>query len=201
MNKYLFKLSILVLFLIGTVNPSNAQKKNFLIPDAVIIQYAGSIGYISVGAGYDIFKNKRGNIDFNYGYVPVSKGGELHSITAKFAYKPFEIKLNNWGKLYPLNPGVFLSYTFHDDLSFKFNSSEYPSGYYYWSPALRPHISLSNEIELNMNKIWKEIGIEKIGIYTEFNSNDYYIINYFQNIKALSLADVFQLGVGIRFKF
>lgn len=82
MRKYLFKLSILVLFLFGKVNHSNAQKKSFLVPDAAIIQYAGSIGYFSVGAGYEIFKNKRGNIDFNYGYVPASKGGKLHALTA-----------------------------------------------------------------------------------------------------------------------
>ncbi|WP_400261519.1 hypothetical protein ACFX5U_16785 [Sphingobacterium sp. SG20118] len=201
MNRYLSKLVALCILTFGLVGKGVAQRMNFLIPDAIIVQYAGSIGYGSLGFGYEIFKNKRGYIDLNYGYVPASKGGELHTLTAKFAYKPIEIKMKEWGKLYPFNPGVFLSYSFHEDLPFKFHSSQYPSGYYYWSPALRPHLSFSNEIELNMERIWSGTGIKKVGIYSEFNTNDYYIINYFQNIKALSLADVFQLGVGIRFKF
>jgi hypothetical protein len=201
LNKYLFKLSLSISFaLMGTLKTA-AQDFKFLIPDAAILQYAGSIGYFSVGAGFELFKNNRGQLDFNYGYVPASKGGELHAVTVKFAYKPFEIKWGDWATIYPINPGFFLSYSFHDDLDFKFHSSEYPPGYYYWSPALRPHLSFSNEIELTMDKIWSSLGIEKIGIYTEFNTNDFYLVNYFQNSSSLSLTDIFQLGMGIRFKF
>lgn len=180
---------------------SFAQKLKFLIPDAAIMQHGGSIGYFSLGAGYEIFKNKKGYLNLNYGYVPVSKGGELHTVTVKLAYKPFELKLKDWAKLYPFNPGFFLSYTFQENLAFKFHSSEYPRGYYYWSPALRPHLSISNEIELSMPRVWDNVGIHKIGIYTEFNTNDFYIVNYFQNTSSLSLSDVFQLGIGIRLKF
>ncbi len=180
---------------------SFAQKLNFLIPDAGIAQYAGSIGYFSVGAGYDIFKNKRGHLDFHYGYVPSSKGGKLHAASIKLAYKPFEVKLTDWATLYPFNPGFFLSYTFHDDLAFKFHTSDYPRGYYYWSPALRPHLSFSNEVELSMPYLWPGLGIDKIGVYTELNTNDFYIVNYIQNVSSLSLTDVFQLGIGVRLKF
>lgn len=200
MNKYLFKTFYILLFLFAGTIKVSAQDLKFLIPDAAIVQYAGSIGYFSVGAGYEVFKNKRGVIDFNYGYVPASKGGELHIVTAKFAYKPFEIQLNGWGKFYPFNPGVFFSYTFHEDLPFWFSSNQYAPGYYYWSPALRPHLSFTNEIELSMAKIWKDSKIKKIGIYTEFNTNDYYLINYLQNTPTLSLSDVFKLGIGIRLK-
>src|SRR5690606_8353536 len=180
---------------------SYAQKLKFLIPDEAIAQYAGSIGYFSIGAGYEIFKNKKGYLDVNYGYVPASKGGELHALTVKLAYKPFEIKLSDWGKLYPLNPGFFLSYTFHKDLDFLYKSDDYPPGYYYWSPAIRPHLSFSNELELSMTQFWDQLGINKIGVYTEFNTNDFYIVNYFQNPSTLSLSDVFQLGIGVRLKF
>lgn len=201
MNKYFFKISsIVLLFFLGTTK-SSAQKLKFLIPDAAIAQFAGSIGYFSVGAGYEIFKNKRGYLDFNYGYVPASKGGELHAVTVKLAYKPFKIGLGDWGVFYPFNPGFFLSYTFNEDLDFKFDSNDYPPGYYYWSPALRSHLAISNEIEFSIPKIWDGLDIKKIGIYTEFNTNDFYIVNYFQNLSSLSLSDIFQLGVGIRLKF
>lgn len=178
-----------------------AQNMDFLIPDAAIIQHAGSIGYFSVGAGYEIFKNKRGNLDFHYGYVPASKGGELHTLAVKFAYKTIEVELNDFIKLFPLNPGLFLSYTFHDELLLKFSSSQYPVGYYYWSTAIRPHLSVSNEVEFDLDKFKKNFGIERISVFTEFNTNDYYLINYVQNTSTISLTDIFMLGIGVRLIF
>ena len=201
MREYIFKILFTKIFLSAGVINATAQSFKFLIPDDAIVQFAGSIGYVSAGAGYEVFKNKRGVIDIHYGYVPASKGGELHIVTAKFAYKPFEIKLKEWGKLYPFNPGIFFSYTFHKDLPFKFSSGKYPAGYYYWSSALRPHLSVSNEIEFQTDHIWRNSPFKKISIYSEFNSVDYYLVNYFQNLKAVSLTDIFHLGIGIRLKF
>lgn len=202
MNGYHFKrVYILLAFLIVFSGKSSAQGFKFLVPDNAIVQFAGSIGYFSVGAGYDLFKNKKGILDFNYGYVPADKGGELHIVTAKFAYKFYEIKLKDWGKFYPFNPGFFASYTFHPKLSYRFNQHVFPDNYYYWSEALRPNLSIGNEIEFNMKKIWKDSGIKAISLYSEMNTNDYYIVNYFQNTSALTLADIFQLGIGMRVKF
>lgn len=180
---------------------SSAQTFKFLVPDGAVIQFAGSIGYFSGGISYDLFKNKRGNADLIYGFVPENKGGPLNIITAKFAYRPWELNVKDWGKIYPLNPGFFATYTFHRDLSFEFDPAQYPKNYYYWSEALRPHLSFSNEIELNAPKLIRGTSIKKISIYSEFNTNDYYVINYFQNMSALSLSDIFQLGIGLKVKF
>ncbi|WP_316821822.1 hypothetical protein [Pedobacter gandavensis] len=202
MNVYHFKrASILVLFLSVFSGKAFAQKLNFLVPDNAIVQFAGSIGYFSVGAGYDLFKNKKGILDFNYGYVPASKGGELHVFTTKFAYKVYELKLKDWGKFYPFNPGFFISYTSHPKLSMRFNENLFPDNYYYWSEAFRPHISIGNELEINTKKIWKDSGLKAISLYSEINTNDYYLVNYIQNTSALTLADIFQLGIGLRVKF
>ncbi|RYE52437.1 MAG: hypothetical protein EOP48_16495, partial [Sphingobacteriales bacterium] len=174
MNGYIFRtLSIIILmFLAGTKTMAQAFK--FLIPDAAIVQHAGSVGYLSVGAGYSLFKNNRGSLDATYGFVPRSKGGELHIAALKFAYRPFEIKVKDWGRIYPLNPGFFISYTFDKALSFNFNTVQYEKGYYYWSEAARPHLSFSNEIELNARKIIGNTKIKMLSLYTEFNTNDYY---------------------------
>ncbi|WP_342327354.1 hypothetical protein [Pedobacter sp. FW305-3-2-15-E-R2A2] len=201
MNGFNFKITCLSLLLMAGTMKAAAQHLKFLIPDNAIVQFAGSIGYFSVGAGYDLFKNKRGILDFNYGYVPASKGGELNIVTAKFAYKAYEIKLKDWGKLYPFNPGFFLSYTFHPELSYRFNRNRYSSDYYRWSEALRPHLSIASEIEFNGEKLMKGSGIKAVSLYTEFNTNDYYLINYIQNTSSLTLADIFQLGIGLRLKF
>lgn len=198
---YIFKFRLVLVLLLVASASASAQNLKFLIPDGAELQYAGSIGYFSGGVSYDLFSNKRGNIDLMYGFVPGSKGGVLHIATAKFAYKPWSIKVKDWGKVYPFNPGAFLTYTFHKDLSFKFPGGQYSHDYYYWSEALRPHLSFSSEIEINADKLTKKAGIKAVGLYVEMNTNDYYLINYLQNTSALTIDDIFQIGIGMRVKF
>ncbi len=178
-----------------------SQFPEILIPKDIIVQHAGSIGYFSVGAGYHLFKNKRGNLDFNYGFVPENKGGALHIVSAKFAYRPFEIKLKDWAKLYPLNPGAFVSYHYGKEFDFYWDKSQYDEGYYWWSSAIRPHISFSNEIKLDSKKLFGSSKIKSLSIYSEFNTNDLYMVSHVLNTKDLSLTDIFKLGVGIRAGF
>lgn len=198
MNAYFTRCTLLIIVLCFSVR-ANAQQ--FLIPDEVILQHAGSIGYVSAGAGYKLFNNERGNLDLLYGYVPKSKGGTLHIITAKFAYKPFVINVNKLGKIYPFNPGFFLTYTGHPDLQLKFSKDNWPKGYYYWSEAIRPHLSFSNELELTKPRFIKAAGLKSLSLYSEFNSNEWYLVNYFQNVPEVSIKDVFKLGIGVRMRF
>lgn len=201
MSGYFFKLKLVLVLLLVIHIKVSAQDLRFLIPDGAVAQYAGSIGYFSGGISYQLFPNKRGNLDLLYGFVPGSKGGVLNITTAKFAYKPWQIRLKDWGKIYPFNPGVFLTYTFHKDLSLKFPGGQYSHDYYYWSEALRPHIAFNSEIELDADKVLKNSGIKAISLYGEINTNDYYLINYLQNMSALTIDDIFQIGIGMRVKF
>lgn len=201
MNGYIFRKIALCGLMISFVSLSYGQKLKSLIPDAGIIQFAGSIGFFSAGISYDVFENKRGNLDLMYGYVPESRGGKLSIASIKFAYRPWEFNIHDHIKIYPFNPGIFFTYTFHPDLSFNFDTSQYPKGYYYWSEAIRPHLSISNEVEFDTKKFFKGTAIRAVSIYSEFNTNDYYVVNYFQNMSALRPSDVFQLGIGLKLKF
>lgn len=198
MSAYFFKAAAVISLLFMSLR---ADAQSFLVPDEVIVQHAGSIGYFSAGAGYKLFKNERANLDLLYGFVPASKGGKLHIVTAKFAYKAIVVKLNKIGTLYPLNPGFFITYTAHEDLQLKFSKDNWPKGYYYWSEAIRPHISFSNEIEFSEPKFIKEVGLKSISLYSEFNSNEWYLVNFFQNAPEVSVTDVFKLGIGLRVRF
>jgi len=201
LSVYIFRFQFIVFLLLAASSRVSAQSLKFLIPDGAIVQYAGSIGYLSGGVNYELFGNKKGNLDLLYGFVPGNKGGVLHIATAKLSYKPWTIGLKDLGKFYPFNPGAFLTYTFHKDLSLKFPGGQYAHDYYYWSEALRPHLAFSSEIEVNADKLIRNSGIKAIGLYIETNTNDYYLINYLQNTSALHIYDIFQLGIGMRLKF
>lgn len=191
---------IAALFLTSPAKLS-AQFFDALVPGEVVVQHAGSIGFFSVGAGYRVFKNKRGNVDMNYGFVPASKGGPLHILSAKFAYRPFEIRIKDWATIYPANPGAFVSYHFGKEFDFYWDKSQYEKGYYWWSSAIRPHLSLSNEVKLHGKKIARGEKIKSITLYSEFNTNELYLVSFFQNHGDLSMRDVFKLGIGVRVGF
>lgn len=197
-GKWGISLAFCLMLLSGLLH---GQKKHALVPDGVVLQHAGSIGYFSIGGSYEIFNNRRGNIDVLYGFVPKNKGGQLDILTAKFAYRPFEIKIKDAVTVYPLNPGAFFSYTLDKDLSFKFDTDQYGKSYYGWSEALRSHISFSQEVEINGRKLLGDRSVKGVVLYSEFNASDLYLVSWVLNTETLKISDIFQLGVGVKVKF
>lgn len=176
---------------------TQAQWINRLKPDYAVLQHAGSIGYLSVGAGYELFRNHRGSLEFDLGVVPENRGGPLHILTSKFAYRPFEVKLKDKAIIYPFNPGIFLSYHLDKQFSFRFDEEQYEKGYYGWSTAMRGHISVSNEIEFKTKKL------KSVTLFSEFNTSDLYLVSllYINNSKWLKPSDIIKLGFGVKVGF
>jgi hypothetical protein len=201
MSVYLSNKSLILgIILLATIN-TNAQKLKFLVPDAAIAQYAGSIGRASAGISYDLFKNKRGNLDLLYGYVPERKGGAFSTVTTKFNYRPFVIKAGKNFVIYPINPGAFISYTVNKDFDLTWDRGQYPKGYYYWSEALRFHLAFSSEVKIKTPTLFKNEQLKSVSVYYEINTNDVYLINYAQNKRYLDITGIFKAGIGIRASF
>lgn len=194
------KLSILI-FGASALIPVQVNAQHFLIPQTALVQHAGSIGYNTIGIGYNLFGNKLGSLDLTYGHVPKSKGGKLDIFAAKFAYRPINVKLGEFGVLNVINPGAFISYhpggKFHTTL----DRDQYPAGYYWWSSAVRFHLSASTELRVNTPKKWSRTGIEQISVYSEFNTNELYAVSWFINREHLPLRDIFKLGFGVKAYF
>lgn len=196
MKAWNIRISAVILLLFPGIR-LKAQLLETLKPDYVVLQHAGSIGYMSIGGGYELFKNDRGSLEFDYGYVPKNRGGTLHIATTKFAYRPFRIKIKDKVSIFPLNPGVFFSYHFGKQFGLGFDRDQYGKSYYGWSTALRGHISVSNEIKLHTgNK-------NSVSIYSEFNTNDLSLVSMFykNNSQWLSPEDIVKLGVGVKVGF
>jgi hypothetical protein len=201
MNRLAFKTFLLIILHLAFSRQGSAQKLRFLIPDGVIVQHAGSIGYFSGGINYDLFNNHKGSLDVMFGVVPESKGGGFTTLNTKFAYRPFEIKINDWLIVHPLNPGAFFSYTLDKDFDLTWDKGQYLKGYYYWSEALHFHISFGSEIKLLTTGLRASTKVKSLTFYYEVNTNEMYIVNYVQNKKALSVTDIFKAGIGIKASF
>jgi len=193
MKRRLLLLSILFCF---AVSNSIAQKKRDLIPDFVVTQYAGSIGYGSMGVGYDL--NKRARTSIHYGFVPERVGGKLHIISLKFQLTPVAWRLNENFQIRPIDLGVMSTYHFGD----KFHNrwpSRYPDHYYWWTSSLRFHLLTESSITYTLPN--PQSFVRSVAGYIEFNTNDLYVVSLAQNYKSINFFDIVKSGVGIRIRF
>lgn len=200
MDNLMLKKLTFSLILISCTIFAQAQESFWkkLVPDQASLQYAGSIGFISAGAGYDLFHEKA-ELSFHLGYVPESLGGELTMFAAKFRYKPFTIRTKNEKLIIqPFNPVFFPSYTFGQNFDFKFEKPQYRKGYYFWSSALRLHLGASTEIKLLQMPQSK---IKWIGLYAEANTNDLYLVSWFKNRTSTPFYRMFKMGYGVKMGF
>lgn len=71
-----------------------AKEKAWYEPDYAKMQFAGNLGVLSVGVGYQLF-NKVVYTELLYGYVPVSisKANEIHLISIKNTFPLYRKKI------------------------------------------------------------------------------------------------------------
>lgn len=196
-RKLIFKLALLLFLALPIVTKAQKSFWKGLVPDQANLQYAGSIGFLSAGAGYNLMKEKTA-LSFHVGYVPESLGGELTIVAIKFEYKPWAIHIKDKAIIHPFNPVIFPSYTLGENFDFKFERPQYRKGYYFWSSALRLHIGAGTEIKLLTKPNSK---IKYVSVYAEANTNDLYLLSWYQNRTNAPFYKMFKLGYGIRTYF
>jgi hypothetical protein len=192
--------AIITFFLLSIIGQSFAQEvkpRNWLLPDFVTLQYAGSIGFVSLGTGYATLQD-RINIEVLFGVVPRFTGSEpMETITMKFTGSIIRTRLNEKITLTPLTAGLYFCYTpgkeFSSDLP-----SWYPDGYYWWSEAVRVNIFIGGNIAGVTNKLGRP---RKISAYYEIGTNEIKLVSYVQNGQTLSFWSILHAGVGVKYYF
>lgn len=189
-------LALAALLVMGAASYSYAQFVRKLAPDFAQIQYAGSNGWMGLGAGYEFFhRHLRTNLQ--YGYVPPAKGGRLHLFSGAVFYQPARIKAGRNWQISPLDIGFKGSYQFGNDYFFNL-PSRYPPNYYWWKPAFRLHLATESALTCKLNS---NFGIRTLSAYLEFNTNDLYLVSYVLNAGSLRVGEVVKAGIGLRLGF
>lgn len=177
--------------------PSNSQEQDYS-PYHIKVQFAGDIGFLSVGAGRSFLREKL-ETDLFLGYLPEKIGGDRIVTTAlKVTYAPLrsmEVKSLEWQ---PLRTGIQLSYTFGKDYytwEHKHKYSAYSKGYYGFPTALHLYFFLGGQVDFN--RVEK---LSRFGAYYEFGSNAEYLLSYAQNRSYLGPGKIFNLALGVRMK-
>lgn len=189
-------LTLTGLLLVALFN-AKAQERHWSHPDFIQIQYAGSIGYVSLGAGYDIFRNKA-RWSFHYGHIPPSKGGELNIAATKLKFIPKQYSLSEKVSINPFDVGLMVSYHMGSDFRSRWPDHRYPENYYWWQTSFRFHLTIESSATFQLRKhtVFKELTT-----FVELNSNELYLVSLFQNLDSIRAWDVFMIGAGARLHF
>jgi hypothetical protein len=195
-------LLLTLLFVLRPATTAQAQDSTvtrkasrWYIPDTGVLQYAGSIGFLSAGAGYSVFRD-RAHVDLLFGVVPgtYAGGSAIETITLKFTATPWRIPVGENGIIHPFSLGTFFCYTpgreYSSDLP-----SWYPSGYYWWSEAIRVNVFLGGNVSLRYDRFRF---MKQADFYYEVGTNEIKLVSYIQNTGYLSFGKIIHLGVGLR---
>jgi hypothetical protein len=195
--KNIFSVSVILLFFIKSYaqEPNLAKEKSWYVPDYVKVQFAGNIGLVSVGAGYQLF-NKVLYTELLYGFVSesVSKSDEIHLITIKNTFPIFRKEL---GKNFTISPIAGFATTYEIGAnSFTTLPSIYPEGYYVPNAF---HFTLFGGAMVH--KDFKDSKMIKgADFYFEVGTVETYLW-YVITSKEVSTSDVFSTSIGVNFYF
>ncbi len=169
-----------------------------LIPHYEKIQYAGSMGLISLGCGWDYGKREQWETDIFLGYLPRFDGDRGHvTITLKENYIPWRINIpESRFRVEPFTVSLYMNKIFGREFWTK-EPDKYPDGYYGLATNTRFNLAFGQRVDFKIKPVTLS---DRVTFYYEFATNDLYIISYFTN-KYLRLTDIFSLSLGLKFQF
>lgn len=183
----------------------DTRKENFedkwmkLIPNLYVAQYAGNIGFISLGVGWDYGKNDRWETLLLLGYLPDGVMSEsMWTSTLRQNLVPWQVECS---RLVTITPAVFtfsVNTVFHNEFWFT-ESERYPGDYYRFSSKLRAQIGIGGRINLHFTD-FKRKETDRISLFYDLSTYDLALISYVPN-HNLKFSDILALGIGVQYRF
>jgi len=177
-----------------TLSAQDKREGSWYKPDLVKYQFAGNIGFMSVGVGYNWWREVA-QTDIMYGFVPEHHGDAvIHTFTVKNTFSIYEFNIL---KKYNLSPTMGFSISLEPgENSYMRVPDRYPDDYY--GPN---NIYACLNLGLKSNfKFKEERYFSSVDVYTEINTvADYGFYN------AIAKEDhsliIYSLAIGINMFF
>jgi hypothetical protein len=186
----------LLLIVTGLICPMALASNNTSLSDSlkdvkyVKAQYAGNIGFVSVGAG-KTFWNQKVTLDLSYGYLPKTLNGvSVHTVAFKSIY---HFKGKQLGKSrVGIYTGAGVTYNVTSNTYVRY-PDYYPEGYYDSNAFhLIPFIGTKLSVPIDTRHF------NRMSVYSEFGSIDYQIWYAIEN-KTIKLNQIWNFSFGLAF--
>lgn len=175
------------------------SKWSRLTPRYAKIQFAGSMGFLSAGTGWDYGKNRQWETDVLFGFVPkYSTEYVKATVTVKQNFIPWSVKTTDRIIFKPFSTGLYVNTIIGEEF-WRAEPSKYPNGYYDFSTKLRLNVFVGQSWEYRFAPSMK-VFCKSITFFYEFSTNELYLIGSASN-KYLKLKDIVGLSLGAKFQF
>lgn len=170
-----------------------------LIPTQTIVQYAGNMGLVSAGVGWDYGSRNQWETNLLFGYLPKFHSGRSKlTMTVKENYIPWSMYMKKGWQLEPLTCGLYLNTVFGDQFWGR-QPQRYPHKYYeFLSTEMRVNIfagqRITKIVPLNRRKF-----VKSITAFYEVSACDIYIRAMIQD-RNVGLFDILSLSLGVKFQ-
>lgn len=168
-----------------------------MIPTHVKGQFAGGMGLLSAGIGWDYGRANQWESEVMVGLLPAKYADNTHmTLSLRQLYIPWDVTLSKCFSLEPLSCGLYLNFISGDRFWVR-QPSKYPGAHYYtFSSRIRLHACVGQRVRWN---IASESLLKSISLYYELSANDLNIISKVTN-QELKLSDIVFFSVGVRFQ-
>jgi len=188
-----------VLIITDTIKPNG--EKNYragwaiLLPEYAKLQYAGSMGFLSLGGGWDYGKEKHWETDLFIGFLPhYSTSKNKITFTLKQNYIPWKLDAGSKFVIEPLTTGLYLNTIWGRDFWVK-ELEKYPNSYYAFSSKIRINVFVGQRITYKFKEN-RDI-IKSATFFYEVSTNDLYLLSAVNNA-YLKPKDYLVLSLGFK---
>lgn len=207
MNTLNSKISLLLLFCLLSNTSVKAQEENSygrktekytnvwmkLIPKYGKVQFAGSVGVLSFGGGWNYGKDKW-ETDFLFGFVSSKEHEPMATFTLKQNFIPWRYPINDKITFEPLTCGIYFNTLLNGDFWTK-QPAKYPSDYYFFPTKIRTLAFIGERITFKVDN--KFIHNKYLTLFYELSTCDLYFLCALDN-RTLKPKDYISLSFGIK---
>lgn len=167
------------------------------IPTHIKVQYAGGMGFLSFGCGWDYGKKCRWETDVLVGFLPKAYSDRTHTtLTIKQNYIPWSIRCCERFAIEPFTTGIYFNWITGEDYWVR-EPDRYPGDRYYgFTSRMRTHLYVGQRFTYYLKN---DSLLRNITLYYELSTNDLDIIAKCGN-KSLDLSEIVYLSVEIKFQ-
>ena len=167
-----------------------------LIPTHTKVQFAGNMGLLSFGTGWDYGKKNQWETDVFLGFIPKydSKRTKV-TMTLKQNYMPWSLNLGRGFSTEPLTCGIYFNTVFGNEF-WVHEPDRYPKGYYGFSSKIRSHICLGQRLTYDIDP-QRRYTAKSITFFYELSTCDLYLISAATN-SYLRPRDYLSLSFGLK---
>lgn len=184
-----------VFLVLGTQAKAQELKETAfkIVPSHWSAQFAGAMGVVAAGPGWDYGRKERWSTEFLLGYVPKYDTEKVKfTLNIRQTYTPWSIPLTDQLRLHPLRTGVFINTTIGKE--FWLSSPEkYPNDYYTFSTKIRWNIFVGQELSVRL----KSKRLESLRFFYDVHTSDLHVMSRVQN-RYLAERNYLGLALGAK---